>query len=104
MRDHQAKLGEEIRQLDSRLAATERLLQVDWTASFQQLPAEHAHGADEGHSRAPTAQVREDMRQGLNRWFSGNDSLAALTLANWNPTLRDAGRNLSSKLESVCKA
>jgi hypothetical protein len=94
MRDHQAVLAEEIRQLDARLAATERLLQVNWTESFQQLQAEHAHGADED-IRVRTAQVREDMRQGLDRWFSGNDSLAALTLANWNPTLREAGRNLS---------
>lgn len=87
-------LAEEMRQLDNKIAATDRLLRVDWAASFQPLLAEHAKATDED-IRQRAAQVREEMRQGLNQWFVGNESLASLPQVHWTPSLAKAAQGLS---------
>jgi energy-coupling factor transporter ATP-binding protein EcfA2 len=94
LRESQETLVTEIRDLDARLAATERLLQVSWTQLFQGFLDEHARGGED-ETRLRTAQVREDLRQALNRWFVGNDSLSALSQLHWNPILTDAARSLA---------
>jgi hypothetical protein len=94
MRAQQEKLGTEMRDLDARLAATDRLLKVDWAALFKAFETEHASGGEE-EARRTIAQIREDLRGGLNRWFVGSDSLSALAHLHWNPTLTDAARSLA---------
>ena len=94
MREQQDKLGTEMRDLDAKIAATDRLLKVDWAALYKPFEADHATGGEDEAKRS-IAQVREDLRQGLNRWYVGNDSLSALAHLHWNPTLTDAARTLA---------
>jgi hypothetical protein len=96
LREIQDRLGKEMRDLDARLAATDRLLRVDWNTLFQAFQAEHASAGEDDSKRA-VAQAREDLRQGLNRWYLSNDSLSALTHLHWNPVLTDAARALAEQ-------
>jgi hypothetical protein len=96
VREQQDTLGGEMRDLDVRLAAAERLLKVDWNALFQALRTGHARTSDE-EIRLRTAQLREDLRKGLNRWYAGSEGLAALTQAHWNPSITEAARMLGQQ-------
>ena len=96
LRLRQETLGAEIRALDAQLAATDRLLNADWTAHFQKVRDDHRIAA-EGAVIAKTAQVREEIRQGFTRWMSGSDSIAALPHLHWNPALTDAARSLTEE-------
>ena len=94
MRSRQESLGAEILALNARIAATDQLLQADWSALFQPLREEIGRGAEDAVT-ARTAQLREEIRQGFTRWMTGKDSLVALPHLQWNPALTDAARTLS---------
>ena len=96
MRARQDGLGAEIRTLDARIAAADRLLLADLAAHFQPLHDEHRSNAEESVT-AKTAQLREEIRQGFTRWMAGSDSLAALPHLHWNPSLTDAARSLTEE-------
>ncbi len=90
----QDALGAEILALNARIAATDQLLQTDWSALFQPLREEHRRGVEDAVA-AKTAQVREEIRQGFTRWMAGDESLVALPHLHWNPTLAEAARSLA---------
>jgi cell fate (sporulation/competence/biofilm development) regulator YlbF (YheA/YmcA/DUF963 family) len=94
LRARQDALGAEILALNARIAATDQLLQADWSALFQPLHEEIRRGAEDAVT-AKTAQLREEIRQGFTRWMTGKDSLVALPHLQWNPSLTDAARTLS---------
>jgi hypothetical protein len=96
LRSRHEALGAEIRALDAQLAATDRLLNADWTALFQKVREDHRLAA-EATVTARTAQLREEVRQGFTRWMAGNDSIAALPHLHWNPALTDAARSLTEE-------
>ncbi len=99
LRSRQGALAEKIRALDLQIAATDRLLQADWVALFQDLREEHRRGVDEAMT-ARTAQLREEFRQGFARWMKANDSLGALPDRYWNPPLTEAARALAEESRS----
>ena len=96
MRSRQESLGAEILALNARIAATDQLLQADWSALFQPLREEIGRGAEDAVT-ARTAQLREEIRQGFTRWMTGKDSLVALPHLQWNPALTDAARTLADE-------
>ncbi len=96
LRARQDALGAEIRALDAKLAATDRLLDADWTALFHRVRDEHVTAAETAVT-ARTAQLREEIRQGFTRWMTGSDSIAALPHLHWNPALTDAARSLTEE-------
>ncbi len=107
LRARQATFGAEIRALDAQLAATDRLLQADWSALFQPMRDEHRRGAEDS-TTARTAQLREEIRQGFTQWMAGSDSLTALPHLHWNPAITDAARALAeesrTRLERLANA
>lgn len=96
LRTRQEALGEEIRALNVRIAATDRLLGADWLMFSQRLRTEHQHGTETA-TTARTAQLREEIRGSFTRWMAGNDSLVALPHLHWNPALTDAARSLAEE-------
>ena len=96
VREQQDALSAEMRELDGRLAAADRLLKVDWNALFQSLRTSHARSTEE-EIRLRTAQLREDLRKGLNKWYAGSEGLSALTQVHWNPAVTDAARVLAQQ-------
>jgi signal recognition particle receptor subunit beta len=96
LRARQEVLGEEIRALDLRIAAADRLLRADWLMFSQRLRTEHLQGS-ESATTARAAQLREEIRGGFTRWMAGNDSLVALPHLHWNPALTDAARSLAEE-------
>lgn len=90
----QDALAEEMRQLDLRLAATERLLQVNWRGLFQPLLDEHARTSDE-EIRERAALARDELRQSLAEWMVGDENLSALSKVRWSPAMVRAGQGLA---------
>jgi hypothetical protein len=89
----------QLRHLDKRVAAVDRLLAVDWTKTFEKVSAENASRAKETIA-AKTTQVLSDMREELNAWFATSESLQALERDRWNPLLAAAGQTLSEDIRS----
>ena len=96
LRARQDALGAEILALNAQIAATDSLLQADWSALFQPLREEMRSGSEDAVT-AKTAQLREEIRQGFTRWMTGKDSLAALPHLQWNPALTDTARSLAEE-------
>lgn len=94
LREQQETLGAKLKEIDTRLAAVERLQKADWSAMFSRFREENTRGSEEA-IRAHSAQAREELRAGLQRWYGGTDSLTSLTQSYWNPVLADTARALS---------
>ncbi|MDQ3623488.1 MAG: dynamin family protein [Verrucomicrobiota bacterium] len=99
LREKQNALEEELRDFDGRITALDRLLAVDWDATFENVRTESAMRTVQG-STAKAAQVAKEMRGALNRWYSGNDSLKRLQEQHWNPMLIEAARALAGDSRS----
>lgn len=90
----QQGLATKLRELDTRLAAVERLQKANWEGLFAKLREENSRGAEDA-IRARSAQAREELRTALNRWFTGSENLNAVTEKHWNPILTDSARALA---------
>lgn len=89
VRDKQVELDEQLRDFDERLAAVDRLLQVDWNITFDKVRTENTARASDT-AKADAAELTKRMRQAQERWFSGSESLKALEQQHWNPLLTSA--------------
>lgn len=94
IRRHQEQLRDQIAVIDSKLAATNRLLKVDWDATFEKARAEHQHKSDEAIT-AQTAQLKKEMCESLDQWYGGSESLKSLVDDRWNLLLTAAARSLA---------
>ncbi|MGB8168002.1 MAG: dynamin family protein [Chthoniobacteraceae bacterium] len=83
LRDTQTRVEAEMREIDDKLAAVDRLLQVDWEAAFKLARTENATRC-EGAARGKSGEVAKSMRDALDRWYAGNGSLQALEQEHWN--------------------
>ncbi len=96
LRARQIRLVTEVRDLDQRLAAVERLRAVDWGAAMDSARLENTRrGGDAFHAKS--AQVSKEMRDALERWFTLPDSVKALEHQHWNPLFTDAARSLADE-------
>jgi len=80
----QEELAEEMRRVDERIAAVDRLLGVDWEATFEKARTENAKLLTETGAAAGADLVNE-MRNALDRWRGTEESLQALADVHWNP-------------------
>ncbi|MEO7318322.1 MAG: GTPase domain-containing protein [Chthoniobacteraceae bacterium] len=101
VKDSQVALKEGIRELDERIAAVDRLMVVDWNASFEKARTESAaRSADV--AKAKSRELSEQMRVALDEWFLEKDSLGVLVGTRWNPVIASAaqwlGRNTRNEL------
>ena len=94
LRETQTRVEKEMHDIDERLAAVDRLLQVDWDAAFKESRDENAKRS-EGGARGKGAEVAKSMRESLDRWYRGNGSLKALEQDNWNHSLVEGARSLA---------
>ena len=94
LRERQEALSEEMRALDEQITAVDRLLKVDWDATFQKVRAENASSGSQ-RAKAKAEEVRKQMREALDRWYATPDSLKALEQKHWDPVLANGARSLA---------
>jgi hypothetical protein len=72
--------------LDDTLAAVDRLLEVDWTATFASVRAENDKRAQQA-LETRRAQLGKEMRHALDEWYRSGESVQALAEQHWTPLL-----------------
>jgi hypothetical protein len=90
----QEERAAEMAELDERIASVDRLLAVDWKATFEKALADDARMSTEEATAAVPALLTE-MRQELDRWYGADESLQALADVHWNPHLLRAAAALA---------
>ncbi|MEP6669184.1 MAG: dynamin family protein [Chthoniobacter sp.] len=90
-----ASLTTEMAALQEKIATTERLLGVDWEATFDQARTANAKAIDQAARQKAEALVKE-MTGSLEEWYGTDASLAALTAQHWNPLLAQAAQALAA--------
>ncbi len=90
----QEQLAAEMQALDERLAAVDRLLGVDWSATFELIRTEDAKAVTV-QATTGAATLVADLRQALDAWRGTDDSLLALADAHWNPLLTRSGQGIA---------
>ncbi|MDR3405738.1 MAG: dynamin family protein [Chthoniobacter sp.] len=91
----QAELSAEMTALQEKIATTERLLSVDWEATFDQARTENAKAIDRAAREKAEALVKE-MTAALDAWYGTDASLADLPAKHWNPLLAKAAQSLAT--------
>jgi len=99
LRACQSELESDLREIDERVAAVDRLLAVDWKTAFEKVSAENATLGKESIG-AKTGRVSNEMREALEAWFGTSESLQALERDRWNSLLEAAARALSDDTRS----
>jgi Dynamin family len=94
IRLQQEQLREQIAMVDSKLAAVDRLLKVDWDATFEKSRAEHQPRCDEAIT-AQSAQLTREMGESLDQWYGGSESLKSLVDDRWNLLIAAAAKSLA---------
>lgn len=94
LRETQSRIANEMTELDEKLAAVDRLLQVDWNAAFAEVRAENTKRS-EGAALGKAGEVAKSMRDALDRWYAGSGSLKALEQEHWNRLLTEGADALA---------
>lgn len=94
IRVQQEHLRDQIAVIDSKLAAVNRLLKVDWDATFEKVRNEYGPKSNEAIA-AQSAQLSKEMRESLEQWYGGSESLKALIDGRWNLLITAAARSLA---------
>jgi hypothetical protein len=94
VRLQQEQLRDQIAVIESKIAAVDRLLKVDWDATFEKARAEH-QAASSAPITAQTAQLAKEMHDSLDQWYGGNESLKSLVDDRWNLLISAAARALA---------
>ncbi len=96
LREQQRQLGDEMALLDEKIETVDRLLRVDWAATFDKARAENSLQCNAGSS-AKSVELANKMRRSVDEWFEVNESLKGLVALRWNPLLLSAGRALGEE-------
>lgn len=94
--EKQAELARELSDIDERMAAIDRLMKVDWSATFERIRTENRIDLEKA-ATARAAQVGKDLHSALDRWFEGSDSFKGLEQRSWNLILREGGQTLADE-------
>ena len=97
--EQQARLAEEMAELNEKIATTDRLLSVNWEAVFDQVRAENSKAIDRTAREKAEALVKE-LTGALDEWYSTDASLADLAAHHWNPIIIRAARDLAEESRS----
>ena len=90
----QDAIAAEIARLDERVAIYDRLLAVDWRATFTDARVENARRSASA-AQAVSADLGQKMHAALDRWYASGDSLKSLEKQYWNPLLSKACAGVS---------
>jgi len=94
LRSEQEALAAEVRAIDEKIAAVDRLLSVDWEAAFEKVRTENAARL-ESILRTRATQLTQELRGALDRWFGSNASFRSLADESWNPLITTAASELA---------
>jgi Dynamin family len=94
VRLQQEQLRDHIAVIDSKIASVDRLLKVDWDATFEMARVEHQRRSDEAIT-AQTARLTKEMRESLDQWYGASESLKSLLDDRWNLLIGAAARALA---------
>jgi hypothetical protein len=97
--EQQARLAEEMAELNEKIATTDRLLGVNWEAVFDQVRAENSKTIDRT-ARAKAEALVKELTGALDEWYTTDASLADLTVRHWNPIITRAARDLAEESRS----
>jgi energy-coupling factor transporter ATP-binding protein EcfA2 len=90
LRAGQEAVAAEIAAIDERVATLDRLLRVDWSATFEEVRIENARRSLSA-AKAKAGELGKSLHGALDRWYEASDSLKSLEQQHWNPLLRSAG-------------
>ncbi len=85
----QDAIAAEIARLDERIAAYDRLLKLDWRATFTDARVDNARRSATA-AQAASGELGRKMLEALDRWYASSDSLKSLEKQYWNPLLSKA--------------
>lgn len=94
--EKQDTLTAEMRELDERIEATDRLLKADWDATFEKIRTENSKSVATA-ARVASEKLVMEMRGALDRWFETPAGLKELETKRWNPLLTEAGNTLAEE-------
>jgi signal recognition particle receptor subunit beta len=94
--EKQRDLESEMIKLDDTIAAVDRLLEVDWSASFSHIRAENAERAQQS-LETRRSQLSKEMRQALDEWYRTGESVQALAEQYWTPLLTAGAATLGDE-------
>lgn len=94
LRETQDRIATEMSELDEKLAAVDRLLLVDWDATFAEVRGENSKRS-EGGALGKAGEVAKAMRDALDRWYGTSGSLKALEQEHWNRVLAEGADSLA---------
>jgi hypothetical protein len=97
--EKQTQLGEEMNGLREKVEIADRLLGVDWQATFEQVRAQSGKIIERAATEKSTA-LKKEMAEALDQWYAAEDSLQSLSERHWNPLLAMAGRSLADETRS----
>jgi energy-coupling factor transporter ATP-binding protein EcfA2 len=92
----QDELAAKMREFDERITAVDRLLCVDWEATFEKVHAENTRLTMDRTSAA-AAGLKVEMRSAFDRWHGSDESLQSLADGHWNPQLVGTARSLAAE-------
>jgi GTPase SAR1 family protein len=94
--EKQEALTTQMRELDERIEATDRLLKADWDSTFEKVRAENSRSIAAA-ARVAAERLGMEMRSALDKWYETPTSLKALEVKRWNPLLTEAGNSLAEQ-------
>src|SRR6185295_9217747 len=80
--EKQAEMAAEMGDLQDRMAAADRLIAVDWEATFEKVRTANASEIN-ASARTKSGKVMKEMGQALDQWYGLDHSLQALTEQHW---------------------
>lgn len=99
LKQRQEQLTVEIEEIDRKLAAVDRLLKVDWDATFDKPRTENSRRSEEVTSRE-SAKLTRDMEESLEQWYAGSESLKDLIEVRWNQLIATAAKSLADQTQA----
>jgi hypothetical protein len=103
LRSKQQVLRTSVAIVEEKLAAMERLQNVNWEGVFA-LARKHHNDRVAQLITARSAQLEKDLGTSLDRWYEGSDSLQDLAQKQWTGLLREAGTTLSDEIAASSRA
>ncbi len=94
--EKQTAIAAEMSDIQERIGAVDRLIAVDWDATFEKARVENAREIN-GSAKAKAAKVTREMGLALDQWYGINHSLRDLAEQHWNPLLAEAARLLGDE-------
>lgn len=96
LKARQDELSEQLSSLNERIDTVDRLLKVDWSATFDRVRQDNGDRFEQSVT-AKSAQAIKELHSALERWYETTEGLKSLEQRHWNPLLREVGQALADE-------